>query len=43
MDPEELQLRVLRLLSDNPQLSQRQLTREFGLSVEPSRHHEKAE
>ena len=33
MDPEELQLRVLRLLGDNPQLSQRQLARELGLSV----------
>ncbi|MFP4649227.1 MAG: MarR family EPS-associated transcriptional regulator [Halorhodospira sp.] len=33
MDPEELHLQVLRLLEDNPQLSQRQIARELGLSV----------
>ncbi|BAU57102.1 MarR family EPS-associated transcriptional regulator [Halorhodospira halochloris] len=33
MDSEELHLQVLRLLNQNPNLSQRQIARELGLSV----------
>ncbi|ABM61536.1 MarR family EPS-associated transcriptional regulator [Halorhodospira halophila] len=33
MDTEELHLQVLRLLDDNPHLSQRQIAGELGLSV----------
>ena len=33
MDSEELHLQVLRLLDQNPNLSQRQIARELGLSV----------
>ncbi|MCG5528482.1 MULTISPECIES: MarR family EPS-associated transcriptional regulator [Halorhodospira] len=33
MDSEELHLQVLRLLDHNPNLSQRQIARELGLSV----------